>query len=244
MEVHHHPHVEKKNFKEYFFEFFMLFLAVTTGFFAENLREHFKEHRDGVQYIKSFISDLEEDTSVYSHIIGIYQEKKAAFNELNSCHDSVRLNLPCNCLLNLYRHSTGFPDLINANGTLQQLKNAGGLRFMDREDVKNILQYDEHFRGVQLNETTTVQETQTLIRNTAYELFDFSIHESKVNDSVVEKLNTPKKNLFSDNKPLLNKYFNALDEYRGICDDQIIEIESLQAHATSLITYFKKKYSF
>ena len=39
MEVHHHPHVEKKNFKQYFLEFLMIFLAVTLGFFAENVRE-------------------------------------------------------------------------------------------------------------------------------------------------------------------------------------------------------------
>jgi cell division protein FtsB len=38
MEVHHHPHVEKKNFKEYFLEFLMIFLAVTMGFFAESIR--------------------------------------------------------------------------------------------------------------------------------------------------------------------------------------------------------------
>ena len=30
MEVHHHPKVEKKNFKEYFLEFIMIFLAVTS----------------------------------------------------------------------------------------------------------------------------------------------------------------------------------------------------------------------
>jgi len=34
MEVHHHPHVEKKKFKEYFLEFLMIFLAVTLGFFC------------------------------------------------------------------------------------------------------------------------------------------------------------------------------------------------------------------
>jgi hypothetical protein len=39
MEVHHHPTVDKKNFKEYFLEFLMIFLAVTMGFFAENIRE-------------------------------------------------------------------------------------------------------------------------------------------------------------------------------------------------------------
>jgi hypothetical protein len=47
MEVHHHPHVEKKNFKEYFFEFIMIFLAVRSeklisanmAFIGENMRE-------------------------------------------------------------------------------------------------------------------------------------------------------------------------------------------------------------
>jgi hypothetical protein len=36
MEVHHHGHVhEKKKWKEYLFQFFMLFLAVFCGFLAE-----------------------------------------------------------------------------------------------------------------------------------------------------------------------------------------------------------------
>jgi hypothetical protein len=34
MEVHHHPHVEKKGFKEYSLEFLMIFLSVTVGFIA------------------------------------------------------------------------------------------------------------------------------------------------------------------------------------------------------------------
>jgi hypothetical protein len=37
MDVHHHPdlHHKKKNFKEYFLAFIMIFLAVTIGFIAE-----------------------------------------------------------------------------------------------------------------------------------------------------------------------------------------------------------------
>ena len=50
MEVHHHPHVDsdshrKKGFKEYFLEFLMIFLAVTMGFFAENIRQHFEDRK-------------------------------------------------------------------------------------------------------------------------------------------------------------------------------------------------------
>jgi len=39
MEVLPHAHVEKKRSREYFLEFLMIFLAVTPGFFAENIRE-------------------------------------------------------------------------------------------------------------------------------------------------------------------------------------------------------------
>jgi hypothetical protein len=54
MEVHHHPKVEKKNFKEYFFEGLMIFLAVMLGFFAESLREHISDKSKEREYISSF----------------------------------------------------------------------------------------------------------------------------------------------------------------------------------------------
>ena len=74
MEVHHHPHVgsdshRKKNFKEYFLEFLMIFLAVTLGFFAESLREHLVNIRNEKEYIISVKEDLLTDTSSLSHLI-------------------------------------------------------------------------------------------------------------------------------------------------------------------------------
>src|SRR6201988_5008337 len=62
MEVHHHPHVEKKNFKEYFLEFLMIFLAVTMGFFADNIRENYVEHKSAREYAGLLIEDLATDT--------------------------------------------------------------------------------------------------------------------------------------------------------------------------------------
>ena len=46
MEVHHpsHPH-QKKNWKEYAWEFVMLFFAVFCGFLAEYKLEHVIEHQ-------------------------------------------------------------------------------------------------------------------------------------------------------------------------------------------------------
>ena len=34
-----HSHIKEKKFKHYMFEFFMIFLAVTLGFFVENERD-------------------------------------------------------------------------------------------------------------------------------------------------------------------------------------------------------------
>jgi len=60
MEVHHHSHQPKK-IKEYLTEFLMLFVAVTMGFFAENLREHkVVEHRMEENYA-SLLEDLHQD---------------------------------------------------------------------------------------------------------------------------------------------------------------------------------------
>src|SRR4051794_36842467 len=51
MEVHHHPHVHhEKKWSGYLFEFIMLFLAVSAGFFVENQREHYVENNRAEQY--------------------------------------------------------------------------------------------------------------------------------------------------------------------------------------------------
>ena len=61
MEVHHHPHVEKKGFKEYFLEFLMIFLAASLGFFAESYRENLVENKKEKQFIETFMEDLKTD---------------------------------------------------------------------------------------------------------------------------------------------------------------------------------------
>src|SRR5450631_4361501 len=76
MEVHHHPdlHHKPKKWKEYFLEFLMIFLAVTLGFIAENIREHISDRNKEHEFIVSMIADLKKDTSNFS----IYESGGAA----------------------------------------------------------------------------------------------------------------------------------------------------------------------
>lgn len=62
MELHHNTHVhEKKKWKEYLFEIFMMFLSVFAGFLAENLREHYIEQQRTKEYALSLADDLKKD---------------------------------------------------------------------------------------------------------------------------------------------------------------------------------------
>ena len=62
MEVHHPHHpTHKKKWSEYLLEFFMLFLAVTLGFFAENLREHMTEKNKTKELLEVVAKDFEKD---------------------------------------------------------------------------------------------------------------------------------------------------------------------------------------
>jgi len=65
MEVHHHGHVhEKKKWKEYVFQFLMLFLAVFCGFLAENQLDHKIVSDRKKIYVQNLLEDLKADKAI------------------------------------------------------------------------------------------------------------------------------------------------------------------------------------
>lgn len=71
MEVHHHPHVGKKIFKEYLLEGLMIFVAVTMGFIAENIRENISHREKEKKQIESFINTLDSDSAQLAFVIRV-----------------------------------------------------------------------------------------------------------------------------------------------------------------------------
>jgi hypothetical protein len=141
MEVHHHSHHPKK-WKEYITEFLMLFLAVTLGFFAENLREHYVEKEREEKFIQIVHEDLLNDINSLHKIDSLYIIRIAKedslinilsnpdFGQTNDLYYLARVN----SVRNFFHHSK--------NG-FQQLKNAGGLRLIaDIDIIKKIQAYE------------------------------------------------------------------------------------------------------
>jgi len=240
MEVHHHSHSSRTKWTHYFWEFFMLFLAVTLGFFVENMREHYIEHKRGLQYIRSFVEDLKTDTAGFSHIIAQYKIKEGQLNQLYLCYDSINGKFQsADCINKIYAASIGFQDLIFTDRTLQQLKNAGGLRLLEEEDADSIVIYDQFLRYLLKVESTSLQEMQTRVRSTRNSVFAYS---QDMEESWAKGAQPGKVNLISTDKELLNRFFNEVMVYRFACRFQFRQTIRLREKAVALIRFYSEKY--
>jgi hypothetical protein len=141
MEVHAHTHTARKKWTHYFWEFFMLFLAVTLGFFVENQREHYIEHQREKQYARELYSEFLSDSVIAANKIKIRLEKEKDMDYLNSYFkDSSLTSLP----RKFYPAFTTVMYLINTyafepkDGILNQLRNSGSLRYFKNIELQKL----------------------------------------------------------------------------------------------------------
>ena len=142
MEVHKHSHhvMHKKKWPEYLLEFVMLFLAVFLGFLAENIRENSVERQRAKEYIFSFYEDLKKDIATFSRISAFDDLKEAELKNIFCCYDTLSKNWKnTSCLIPLINNSRTNYSIAFSNGTLQQLKNAGGFRLLGIDDRDTIM---------------------------------------------------------------------------------------------------------
>jgi len=168
--------IHKKNFKEYLPEGLMIFLAVTLGFFAENIRENLADRNREKEYINSIIEDLKTDSAnlhfiIYNYMpaVNSWVDSSVSLLESSNPGNDVRIIYQAIENATLWRH-------FNPNQrTLTQLKNSGNFIFIsDREAIDGILDYDNRLNNyIGLNNTIRVYEHDvdtTQLRFTDYKI--------------------------------------------------------------------------
>jgi hypothetical protein len=138
MEVHHSHHpTHKKNLKEYFTEFIMLFTAVTLGFFAENLREVYIEKERSHEFVERFEVDLKNNVYFLDSLLkfdhGIEYVVGGALIELIKSKDSYNLNLFYD------KVSAASPRFLSKNDTYEQMKSSGALRYIKDSKLQEMM---------------------------------------------------------------------------------------------------------
>ena len=253
MEVHAHTHTERKKWTHYFWEFLMLFLAVFCGFLAEYQLEHKIEKDRAKQYVLSFYEDLVSDTVRLNEMLLYDEDKVAALSQVKACYDTFSLNpLADECMRKLILHSRANKAFGITDRTITQLANAGGFRLMNKEDADNVLSYINKFKEYQDFQNTVFQESQDNIRNTTNELVDFNSARSllqlpmptagTISSNITSDMIAHGPLLFSNDRFLLNKWFNQLSVYLRITSRQHQQLADLKEKAKELITYFNNRY--
>ena len=242
MEVHQHTHTPRKKLTHYFWEFLMLFLAVFCGFLAEYQLEHVIEHQREKKYILSLLEDLKIDTS---SIQSYLQTKETNVKRTDSLiHLLVTGDYKSRGSETYFfarRVSTG--RFISADGTMQQLKNAGGLRLIKKQvAVDSIMAYDIAVR-TQKNQDETDFAMVNRFRELAEDVFHAGIFYEIVDSSGRAMLRPTGNPPLITNDPLVINKIAVRASYVANIEKTTIRIcHSLKSRAARLIEFLKKQY--
>ncbi|PWT70617.1 MAG: hypothetical protein C5B59_19605 [Bacteroidetes bacterium] len=166
MEVHYHPKLEhkRKHWKEYLLEGFMIFVAVTLGFIAENIREGITNRQHARELVSQLVHDLKNDTS---QLNGIY-EKESDILQANSALSDL-LNKPLtevntDRLQRLIAASHNIWMFYPSTGAIAAIKNEIHLRqFSNSNMIGLIADYEKHIDLIRTVQGITLQYQRTYI---------------------------------------------------------------------------------
>jgi hypothetical protein len=153
----------------------MIFLAVTLGFFAENIREHFTEKENGKKYLEAYRDELIQQLNTINTYKKTFQRKiqlcdsmKNIFysgRETQKTNDIERLLLPCLKVTEVTFHTSAYQQMVSS-GAWRYIKN---IELRDSMSVYNSL--------VESTLNYNAQITQAIINNTSEISSFFDFHD-------------------------------------------------------------------
>ena len=247
MEVHHHTHTPRKKWTHYFWEFLMLFLAVTLGFLVENKREHYVEHQRAKIYAANLYDELKNDTTRLNASIG---DLKFIANKLDTfcllVKGTNKQNLTNGMLYYYGSFAANVEYFSSSNTTVEQLKGSGNLRIMGNELAYKISEYDKKIRDLEKEYGLSKTEFSK-IEDLHFKVFDMYISEIMLGG---RRLNPPRDSIFrltdvpvTNDPELMKEYTGWLKFESNIYLFQIKKhLSPLKESAIELLVVLKKEY--
>jgi hypothetical protein len=243
MEVHAHTHTPRKKWTHYLWEFLMLFLAVFCGFLAENQREHYVEHLREKQYIRSLISDVKTDTVNIAKMLPWYIRIQKACDTVLNNFEAFSKAFTEITGRNFYIITSGFPDFIYTDRTIQQLKNSGGMRLIRNTGATDsIIDYDAAVRDI-LIEEQGVSDYYDQMNDLKNKTFSYRKLSSALETKKLVEIENQKMNLWikQDAEQFENLY-NLIYMHRGIIRNYCLLLVQLKNKGARLVDFLQKEY--
>ena len=225
-----------------FWEFLMLFIAITLGFFVENYREDLYDKEKEKEIIVSFINDIEEDIKELDIVI---QRREIRETRIDSILYILNNDLQDNFGRNLYYYARYLPRpfVFWANNTTnEELKYSGNFILIKNQKIIDVLlEYDDNYVFIDFIR----QREEYLVRRLFDQinvLFDPKVFdEMNVYDiEFVYPSGNPKIN--TKNREIINTFLSNLHYVKTVNVGQLGLFKKHQKRAKEILELLKKEY--
>ena len=247
MEVHHHPHVEKKGFKEYFLEFLMIFLAVTLGFMAENIREHVSDKEHEKKYIQTFYYDLKDDTANLNGEIPFWESQIKKIDTLRiELKKGDHMDKKLANIMSIYVRR--YSNFLYHDRTIAQLKSSGNFRIISKSSLADsMMEYDSYILSQLRDQESHGQHLFINVNNLHDKLFDAELIDIgfKYGRAYLDSLLTADPLAYKihlENKETVYEFYNSLEFWQFGIKWRLSSCINLQRKAINMMNLIKKEY--
>ena len=233
MEVHAHSHTERKKWTHYFWEFLMLFMAVFCGFLAEYQLEHKIEKDREKQFMRSLVRDIKKDIEQGDNLHLQNKQSQQLCDNLLKMLAAKEISVNSYPVYKLWGAISGFYDFIPNDGTMQQLKNSGGLRLVRKRDVVDrLMDYNKVIEFIKIHQA--VMNSYLFQQSKKAELFDV-IRLADEKDSIPVPL-------LSNDRKLLSWSYDYISIWKSLLNALNNYVETAKARGNDLLESINKAY--
>ena len=225
-----------------FWEFLMLFIAITLGFFVENYREGLVDRQKENEIISSFINDIETDIKELDVVI---QRREIREVRIDSILYILNNGLHNNYGKDLYYYARYLPRpfVFWANNTTnEELKYSGNfILIKNQEIIDALLEYNDNYVFIDF-----IREREEYLVRRLFDqinvIFDQRVFdEMNVYDiEFVYPSGNPKINI--KNKEAINLFLSNLHYVKTVNVGQLGLFKKHQKRAKEILKFLKKEY--
>jgi hypothetical protein len=250
MEVHHHSHEShgKKNWKSYFCEFLMLFLAVFCGFLAEYQLEHKIEQDREKVFASSLYEDLKKDTITLNSAIPFWESMVKRIDTIRIEVEKPATSRNTLLLYKLIAKMRFYSNFEYHDRTIEQLKNGGNFRLIRKIAVSDsLIDYDaiikSRIRDIE-SQSGVIYQTLNFLQdkliNSKYFILSYAQNSGRL-DSIF-KVSPSTFEIVSGKESELFEYYNHLQFYKIMTQGRLMRNKELLLKATNLMELLQKEY--
>ncbi len=219
----------KKSIKDYVLEGIMIFVAVSMGFIAENIRENITENNQAQELAESLYEEVKSDSMVVQQKIELRLKKEKQMVYLRDFMRDSSLDK----LGSRFGKAAFWTNQVVStilfepqDGILMQLKNSNNFKFYRNRKLQNAVgKYAVAINRVRIRNEQEFNVVDNFIRKESIHYFDYQWQEKVSNDGqltvadLISKDSFPEEPFYIQNK----KSFNS-SESSGIVSQYLITI--------------------